>query len=466
MLKRSWWFIALDFIASFLGWQLFYYLRKNVIDDSDIISFDWFSAQSGLLIAAFWVTLFLFIGHYKDFYHRSRISDLFKTFALTVIGGIVIFFTALLDDQGINHYLDYYKSFGIYLGTQTLLILTSRLFSLTYAKHLLRRKKVVFNTLVIGSNERSLKAVKELKVIANSLGLNIIGYTHVLEGGKTELLKSELRHWGGIEQIPSVIRRCNVSKVIIAMEPSENQKIVDVLGKINTNTIQVSLVADTLSILTGKAEFNHPMGIPMVNLRMEPLPLWQHATKRTLDLSVSSLAIVLGLPFLLIVSLITKFSSKGPVFYSQERIGRYGKPFMIIKFRSMHTNSEGSKPQLSSNNDSRITKWGKIMRKTRIDELPQFINVLKGNMSLVGPRPERAFFVDQIKAQVGHYERIQQIRPGITSLGQVKYGYAENVAQMIERLEYEMVYLEGISLAMDFRIILSTLLVVVQGRGK
>ena len=166
------------------------------------------------------------------------------------------------------------------------------------------------------------------------------------------------------------------------------------------------------------------------------------------------------------MAILVKASSEGPVFFRQERIGKNGNAFQIIKFRTMCTNAEKDGPQLSSQNDSRITKIGKILRRTRMDELPQFWNVLRGDMSLVGPRPERAFYIEQIVQRAPHYLHLQKVRPGITSWGQVKYGYAENVDEMIQRLKFDILYIENMSIALDIKILFYTVSIVFRGLGK
>ena len=194
--------------------------------------------------------------------------------------------------------------------------------------------------------------------------------------------------------------------------------------------------------------------------------MWQAVLKRVIDVGGSALFLVLAWWVYAFTAVMVKLSSPGPVFYRQVRIGRNGLPFNIIKFRSMFTDAEKTGPALSSDYDPRITKWGRFMRKVRLDELPQFWNVIKGDMSIVGPRPERQFFIDQIVKIAPHYRHLHRVRPGLTSLGQVKYGYAETVAQMVERLKFDILYIENMSLAMDFRVLLYTLKIIMEGRGK
>jgi lipopolysaccharide/colanic/teichoic acid biosynthesis glycosyltransferase len=207
-------------------------------------------------------------------------------------------------------------------------------------------------------------------------------------------------------------------------------------------------------------------GSPLIKISNGLMPAWQENTKRLLDVVLSLLATVICLPVFAVLAIIIRVSSKGPVLYKQERVGRYGKPFYIYKLRSMYSGAENGTPALSSENDERITRIGKFMRKTHLDEIPQFVNVIIGDMSLVGPRPERQYYIDQIVTRAPHYTHLQKLRPGITSWGQVRYGYASNVDEMLERLPYDMMYLKNISLYIDFKIMIYTIMVSARGRGK
>lgn len=456
----------MDLLAAVSAWVIFHGMRKEVLGEEPetLLKVEIFA--NALVISVFWLSLYLISGLYSDIYRKSRIREFFKLIPLNLVGCIIIFFALLLDDEGITTYTGYYKTFGLYFLLHTSFLQTVRILTISYFKSLIRKKTLFFNTLIVGSDKNARELLEELQRNDDRLGYNVVGHVHVFEES-VNLLKKNFRHFGNYLNLPKVIRRCRIQHVMIAVEPSEHKKIQEILTILQGAQVTISIIPDIHQLLLGSVKVNYLLDVPLIEINQDLIPLWQKALKRCFDIGFAIFVLSAGFPFFLFIALMTRISSKGPVFYVQERIGRNGKPFQIFKFRSMRTDSEvDGTPALSSEADPRITPWGRIMRKTRLDELPQFYNVLIGDMSLVGPRPERQYFIDQIVAVAPEYLHLQKVRPGITSLGQVKFGYAENVDQMVKRLKYDIFYIENMSLAMDFRIILYTFLIIMQGRGK
>ncbi|MBW8051985.1 MAG: sugar transferase [Cytophagales bacterium] len=456
--------IAADFIAAVAAWILFYILRKYILHEiQEGISF--FLIGSAIMIAIFWVLFYAFCGFYVRIFRKSRIKEILNLVWASFLGVMIIFFLLLLDDEGVINYTQYYKTVSTYFILHVGITAILKLALLTYIKNLIKKGKIWFNTLLIGSNKNAREIYEELQNSKYSIGFRIVGYVHVFEN-TSRLLEDKLRHFGDYKRLESVIRRCEIEQVIIAIEPSEHEKIQEVLSLVEGYSARISIIPDLYQILIGSVKISHMLGTPLIEINQDLMPVWQIVIKRTIDIVTSLLVLTLGFPFLATIGLITKFTSKGTIFYSQERIGKDRRPFKIYKFRSMYRHAEKTGPELATMSDPRITQWGRFMRRTRIDELPQFFNVLIGNMSLVGPRPERQYFIEKIEKQAPYYKHLHRVLPGITSLGQVKFGYAENVDEMIKRLKYDILYIENMSLAMDFRIFLYTIMIVFQGRGK
>jgi exopolysaccharide biosynthesis polyprenyl glycosylphosphotransferase len=266
--------------------------------------------------------------------------------------------------------------------------------------------------------------------------------------------------------LATLIKEHRIREVIIAVESSDHKHLSEVMSVLLDFDLDVSIIPDTFDLLSGSVKMTSVYGVPLVRIDRELMPTWQMSLKRLMDVVLSLIAILILLPVYITIAVAIKLTSDGPIFFWQDRVGIHGQTFRMLKFRTMVVDAERHGPQLSSSHDQRITKVGKFLRKTRLDEIPQFGHVVMGEMSLVGPRPERQYYIDQIKAQAPHVKKLLRVRPGITSWGQVKYGYAENVEQMVQRLKYDILYLENMTLAMDIKILFYTVVTVIKGRGK
>ena len=456
-------YILLDIISASLAWTFFIYFRATEIENVRFIANqDYFTNLIIVIIG--WFLLYFFSGAYKDIFRKSRLNEFVKTFFICLIGVTSLFFIALLDDS-ISDYRQYYLSFSSLFALHFSITSFFRFLLTNHTTKLIHNRELGFNTILLGSGNRAMEIFEDIENEKKSSGNKIIGFLNIFEKEEYPLSNST-PHLGNHHNIIEVIHQNKVEEIIIAIEKKEHYKIEEILNILDQTKVIIKVIPDMYDILLGRVKMNSILGTPLTEVKNDFQPEWEKRFKLFSDYIAALFCVIIFSPIFIICAIIVKTTSKGSIIFKQERLGINGQPFSIFKFRSMYLNSENNGPQLSSDGDQRITRFGKFMRKVRLDEIPQFFNILKGDMSFVGPRPERAFYADKLIEAAPHYKRIYKVKPGITSWGMVKFGYAQNLEEMLRRLKFDILYIENRSLLIDLKIMIHTIVIILERKGK
>ena len=474
--KQTLKYLLLDTLAALLSWTALFVFRKLALEpipSASPLPATIFSDPNywlGLiLVPAGWLALYTILGAYRNVLRKARLKELLDTLTATLIGSVVIFFLLLLDDD-ITSYRDHYLAFLFLLVVHFTLTYLLRLLVTSQTVRRVHSRQIGFPTLLIGSGPKALHTYLDIENQETYSGNLIVGYIDPISdiaqppSSNTSL---PLKPLGTIQDLRPLIDQYHIQEVIIALEDNQKELIGPILMQLNAAAdLIIKLTPDARDLIVGSVKQQSIFHSPFIVINNRLMPEWQYSIKRVGDVVISLLAMIVLSPVYLVTAIIVRTTSPGPVFYAQERIGQHGRPFRMHKFRSMYIDAEQAGPALSKDDDPRITPFGRFMRKVRLDEIPQFYNVLRGTMSIVGPRPERQYYIDQIVKRAPEYSLLQRVKPGITSWGQVKYGYASSVDEMIERLRYDLLYLDNMSVTTDLKIMVYTAKIILQGRGK
>ncbi len=416
-----------------------------------------------VLLSVFFMFLFWFWGLYKFTYLSSRLDEVIAVLKVVSLGVFILFFAIFFDDATSGR-IPHLRLFIIFYWCIIVLFVSiSRVGLRTLQKQLLMRGIGLRNVIIVGSGERA-RSVYDLAKKYRSLGYEPMGFVGVKQSERDADLPAPLL--SSASDLNETIEKYQAKEVIVALEENEKENLYSIISSINGADASIKIVPDLYDSIAGQARTSQLYGFPLIDVVPQLMQQWQVVTKRLIDILVSGIAVVVGLPLWIIVAAAIRIESRGPVIYKQVRVGKDQKSFTLYKFRSMYVDAEKQTgPVWASKNDPRVTRIGRILRRSHLDETPQFLNVLKGEMSLVGPRPERPYFVDKLAVEIPLYKRRSKVQPGLTGLARVKYKYDESIEDVKIDLQYDLYYIENMSLRLDFQILFWTIFHVLLGKG-
>ncbi|MDH7514314.1 MAG: sugar transferase [Bacteroidota bacterium] len=461
-IQELWVLLLADVIAVSLAWMAYYYIRvRSGLFILPTIP-DFFLPM--MVVNLYWLIVFWLFGLYRPWWAKSRVDELILVGKAVTFGVIILFFVIFLDDALTQETATSRLKIVLYWAILLVFVGSGRACVRSVRRRMLLAGIGHRNTLIVGSGKKA----EELKCLVENfpaLGYRVIGGIFTDSDAHDEKNHC-LQKIGELSDLEDVIKRENIEEILIALASTEHELLLEIIGRCSAFNVGIKIRPDMYDIVSGQARTNQLYGIPLIEVTPQLLAPWEAFLKRAIDITVSLVILTLGAPLFLILAVAQKLTNPGPVFYRQQRVGKDMKTFRIIKFRTMYVDAEKQTgPRWAQKDDPRVTPLGRFLRKTHLDELPQMINVLQGDMSLVGPRPERPFFVEKFIKEIPLYRRRLNVRPGLTGWAQVKHRYDQSIEDVRTKLSYDLFYIENMSIRMDLKILLSTTYNVLRGRG-